>query len=187
MAAIAARPEHTRPRPTTRSPATSSTPWGPRARATSSCSAAAVALFLVGRRHLRHAAQGRPGARGLHPAGLLVGLHHDLRLLGRHRPRRHADLGDPVPVPLAVAHRGVPRHRGDDGLRGHDRRALPDHPHRAPVVLLLAAALSQPALALAQLQVAAGLGRVRHLAPTSRSRPPSCASAWCPTSPPRAT
>ena len=39
-----------------------------------------------------------------------------------------------------VAHRGLPRHRGDDGVRGHDGRALPDHPHRPPVVLLLAAA-----------------------------------------------
>ena len=110
------------------------------------------------------------GRRRLHAAGLLERLHHDLRLLGRYRPRRHADLGHPLPVPLALAHGGVPLHRGDDGVRGHDRGALPDHPHRAPVDLLLAAAVSQPAVPLAQLQVAADLGRVRDHAPTSRSR-----------------
>ena len=62
-----------------------------------------------------------------------------------------------------LAHRGVPLHRSDDGVRRHDGGALPDHSHRAPVALLLAAALSQPALPLAQLQVAADLGRVRDL------------------------
>jgi hypothetical protein len=25
--------------------------------------------------------------------------HHQLRVLGRHRPRRHAHLGDPLPLP----------------------------------------------------------------------------------------
>ena len=40
---------------------------------------------------------------------------------------------------------------------------FPDHPHRAAVDLLLAAAVPEPALPLAQLQVAADLGRVRDL------------------------
>ena len=36
---------------------------------------------------------------------VVVGVrHHQLRVLGRHRPRRHADLGDPLPVPPEVAH-----------------------------------------------------------------------------------
>ena len=107
--------------------------------------------------------QGRAGPRRLHPADLLERLHHDLRVLDRHRARRHADLRDPVPVPEPVAHGGVPLHRGDDGVRRHDGGAVPDHPHRAAVDLLLAAAVPEPALALAQLQVAADLGRVRHL------------------------
>src|SRR5438874_12923289 len=38
-------------------------------------------------------------------------LHHLFRLLGRYRPLGDADLGDPVSVPLGVAHRGV-SHRG---------------------------------------------------------------------------
>jgi Fe-S-cluster-containing dehydrogenase component len=39
-----------------------------------------------------------------HPVALGLG-HHQLRLLGRHRPRRHADLRGPLPVPPEVAHR----------------------------------------------------------------------------------
>src|SRR2546422_2324703 len=34
---------------------------------------------------------------------LLGSLHHLFRLLGRYRPLGHADLGDPVSVPLGVA------------------------------------------------------------------------------------
>src|ERR1051325_6728494 len=104
---------------------------------------------------------GGPGPRRLHPAGDVERLHHHLRLLDRHRTRRHAHFGDPVSLPLPLAHRGVPLHRGDDGLRGHDGGALSDHPHRAPVDLLLAPALSQPAVPPAQPQIPAPLGRVR--------------------------
>ena len=65
------------------------------------------------------------------PAGRLGLVHHQLRLLDRHRPRRHADLGRALPVPPAVAHRHQPRGRGDDALRGGLRGHLPDHPPRA--------------------------------------------------------
>ena len=44
----------------------------------------------------------------------------------RARPCRHLDLGDPVPVPRALAYVGLSRGEGDDGLRGHDRGAVPD-------------------------------------------------------------
>ncbi len=55
------------------------------------------------------------------PRGL--GLrHHELRLLGRHRARRHADLRDPVPLPAEVADEHQPLRRGDDDLRRHVRR-----------------------------------------------------------------
>ena len=80
------------------------------------------ALFLVGLADLPDPGQGRPGPRRIQPADLLERLHHDLRVLDRHRARGHADLGDPVPVPLPVAHGGLPLHRGDDGVRGHDGR-----------------------------------------------------------------
>ena len=86
------------------------------------------------------------GHAGYTAADLLERLHHHLRVLDRHRTRGHADLGDPLPVPLALAHGGLPLHRGDDGVRGHDRGAVPDHPHRAAVDLLLAAAVPEPAL-----------------------------------------
>ncbi len=74
-----------------------------------------------------------------------------------------------------LAHGGLPLHRGDDGVRGHDRRPLPDHSHRPAVDLLLAAAVSEPAVPLAQLQVAADVGRLRHLhLPHGVAPPSSC-------------
>ncbi len=48
----------------------------------------AVGLFLVGIGTFILILQGRPGAGRLQPADLLVGLHHHVRVLGRHRPRR---------------------------------------------------------------------------------------------------
>src|SRR3989442_12262038 len=87
----------------------------------------------------------RAGARGLLAPGVLGSLHHLFRLLGRYRPLGHADLGDPVSVPLGVAHGGVPHRGGDDGVRRDDRGPLPPDPYRPPVVLLLAHPLSQRA------------------------------------------
>ena len=49
--------------------------------------------------------------------------HHQLRLVDRHRPRRHADLGDPAAVPAEVAHVDQPLRRGDDAVRRRLRRA----------------------------------------------------------------
>ena len=127
------------------------------------CWRARSALFLVGLLTFLILVKDGLGHAGYTPADLLERLHHDLRVLDRHRARRHADLGDPVPVPQPVAHGGLPVHRGDDGVRRHDGGAVPDHPHRAAVDLLLAAAVPEPALALAQLQVAAPVGRLRDL------------------------
>jgi Fe-S-cluster-containing dehydrogenase component len=67
---------------------------------------------------------------GFEPPGRLGVGHHELRVLDRHRPRRDADLGDPVPHPPEVAHLDQPRGRGDDDLRGHLRRHLSRHPRR---------------------------------------------------------
>ena len=75
-----------------------------------------------------------------------------LRFLGRHRSRRHADLGHPVPVPRRLPHVDLSRRRGDDRVRRHDRRVVPDHPHRAPVEVLLAGPVSELAPAVAELQ-----------------------------------
>ncbi len=48
--------------------------------------------------------------------------HHQLRLVDRHRPRRHADLGDPAAAAPGVAHLDQPLRRGDDALRRGLRR-----------------------------------------------------------------
>ena len=77
------------------------------------------------------------------PAHDVGGLHHELRFLGRNRAFGHAHLGDPVPVPHPLAHRGLSRGRDHDLVRGRDRRTVPADPSRARMVLLLAAALPE--------------------------------------------
>ena len=102
-------------------------------------------------RHLGPEPDGRVGVR-----------HHELRLLDRHRPRRHADLGDSVPAAAALAHVGQPGGGSDDAVRGDVRRPLSADPHGPAVDVLLDAALSErPRFALGELQVAARLGLLR--------------------------
>jgi len=43
---------------------------------------------------------------------------------GGHRALRHPDFRDSLPVPLRLAHRRLPHRRGDDGVRGDDRRVF---------------------------------------------------------------
>ena len=59
------------------------------------CSAGGHLPAAQGHRHLGHQHPGRLGLR-----------HHQLRLVDRHRPRRHADLRDPA---AAASRRGAPR------------------------------------------------------------------------------
>src|SRR5207249_2846599 len=66
------------------------------------------------RRH-RHLGRQHPGRLGLRD--------RELRLVDRHRSRRHADLGDPAPPPPGVAAVHQPLRGGDDHLRRHVRRA----------------------------------------------------------------
>ena len=55
-----------------------------------------------------------------------VGLRdRQLRLVDRHRPRRHPDLGDPAAAEAGVADVDQPVRRGDDPLRRGLRRAVP--------------------------------------------------------------
>ncbi len=77
-------------------------------------------LFVARHRHLGHQHPGRLGLR-----------HHQLRLVDRHRPRRHADLGHPAAAAPEVAHVDQPLRRGDDAVRGRLRRALPAPAHSA--------------------------------------------------------
>ena len=45
-----------------------------------------------------------PRRRRVQPAGDVGRLHHHLRVLGRYRSRRHADLGDSVSLPRRLPH-----------------------------------------------------------------------------------
>ena len=90
-------------------------------------------------------------------------VHHHVRVLDRHRPRGDADLRDPVPVPGQVAHVDLPRLGGDDHLRRHDGGPVPGHPRRPHVVRVLAAPVPERAVPVAELPLAARLGRVRDL------------------------
>ena len=60
-----------------------------------------------------------------------------------------------------VADGHQPLRRGDDDLRGHLRPHLPGHPRRAAVAALLRVPAPEPDDAVAELQVAAALGRLR--------------------------
>ena len=70
---------------------------------------------------------------GQQPPGRLGVGHHELRLLDRYRPRRHADLGDFVPVPAEVADVDQPLGRSDDVVRRDVRGHLSAVPHRPSV------------------------------------------------------
>ena len=103
------------------------------------------------------------------PRRLGVG-HHQLRLVDRHRSRRHAHLRHPVPVPPEVAHQHQPLRRGDDDLRGHVRGALPGHPHRPALVRLLHVPDPEPDDASGRTSGARSSGTSSRSARTSPSR-----------------
>src|SRR5690606_21165648 len=96
------------------------------------------------------------------PAGGLGLRHHQLRLVDRHRPRRYPDLrASAAPAP-GVADLDQSLRRGDDAVRRRLRGHLPALPYRPAVAGgLLAAALPEHDGAVAELPVAADLGRVR--------------------------
>ena len=111
---------------------------------------------LPARQGHRHLGQQRPGRLGVR--------HHQLRLVDRHRPRRHADFGDPAAVQAGLADVDQPLRGGDDAVRGGLRGDLPDLPHRPSVAGgLLAVPVSEHDDAVAELPQSAHLGRVRGL------------------------
>ena len=99
--------------------------------------------------------------RRLPPAGDVGRVHHHLRVLGRYRPRGHADLGDSLSVPRRLPHDDLSVRRGDDGVRRHDGGTVPDPAPRAAVEVLLADSVSELAAHLAAVQEPARVGRVR--------------------------
>ncbi len=80
-----------------------------------------------GRRHL-----------GRHHAGRMGLRHHQLRLVDRYRPRRHADLGDSSALQADVAQLDQPLRRSDDDLRRGLRGHVPADPRWPSVAGLLA-------------------------------------------------
>ena len=128
-------------------------------------------LLLTGHRHL---GQQRPGRLGVR--------HHQLRLVDRHRPRRHADLGDPAAVPAAVAHVDQPLRRGDDALRRRLRGDVPAAPHRPAVAGgLLAVPVSRTRWACGRSSAARSSGTCSRCRPTARCRRCSGSPGSCPT------
>ena len=105
-----------------------------------------------GGRDLGHRRAGHVGVRD-----------RQLRLVDRHRPRRHADLGDPAAAQAGLADLDQPVRRGDDPLRRRLRRAVPAVAPGPALGLLLAAPLSQHDGALAAVAQPADLGRLRRL------------------------
>ena len=101
---------------------------------------------------------------GRQPAGRLGLRDHQLRLVDRHRPRRHADLGDPAAAQAGMAHVDQPLRRRHDDLRGHVRGHVPAHPHRPSVARgLLAVPVSEQHGRVAAVPQPADLGRLRGL------------------------
>ena len=76
---------------------------------------AARLAHLPGDQGHRHLGQQHPGRLGVR--------HHQLRLVDRHRPRRHADLGDSAAAEADVADLDQPLRRGDDAVRRRRARA----------------------------------------------------------------
>jgi Pyruvate/2-oxoacid:ferredoxin oxidoreductase delta subunit len=70
--------------------------------------------------------------------------HHQLRVVGGHRPRRHAHLRGALPLPAEVAHEHQPLRGGHDHLRGHLRPHVPHDPRRPRVARVLPVPHPQP-------------------------------------------
>ena len=129
-----------------------------------------------GRRHLGHHA-----ARGL-------GIRdHQLRLVDRYRPRRHADLGHSAALQAGLAQRHQPLCRGHDDLCRHVRRHVPADSRRPSLAGLLAVAAALHHDGVAAVPLAAACGTCSRSRLTPRFRWSSGTSAWCPISAPSAT
>ncbi len=126
--------------------------------------AVAFSLLLLGVAAVSYQIATGVGTWGLNTHRRLGIRHHELRLLGRHRTRGHADFGHSVSVPPEVADFGESVGRSDDPVRGDVRRHFPHHPHGPPLAGVLAVPLSElPRFAVDQLPFAAGLGLLRDL------------------------
>ena len=85
---------------------------------------------------------------------------HQLRLVDRNRPRRHADFRDFASVAAAVAHFDQPVCGSDDAVRRFLRGNISADPHGPSVARLLALSVSRHDEDVAQFPEPAGVGRV---------------------------
>ena len=128
-------------------------------------------LFLKGVGHLGHHAAGGLGLRD-----------YQLCVVDRHRPRRHADLGDSAAVQAGLAQLDQPLCRGDDDLRRRLRRHVPADPRGPPVAGVLAVPVSQHHGRCGRSSARRCCGTCSRFRLTRRSRWSSGTSAWFPTS-----
>src|SRR5690606_27402415 len=85
----------------------------------------------------------------------------ELCVVGRYRPRRHADLRDSAPVPAGMADRGKPRGGGHDYFCGYVCGYVPYLSHGTGMGRLLCDALSEhPRTFVAELQLRTFVGRI---------------------------
>ena len=134
-----------------------------------------VAWLVVRLRHRLRARQrsddldrlpagGRHGHLGHQRSGRLGLRDHQLRVVDRHRSRRHADFGDPAALQADVAHLDQSLRRGDDAVRGRQRGDVPDPAHGTSVARrLLAVPVSEHDGRVAAVPQPAHLGRLRGL------------------------
>ena len=101
-----------------------------RGGSTSSCASSAASSLMGLSAWARQMYYGF-GVTGISWPVLLGLLRHELRLLDRHQPRRHADLRDPAAGERRLAAAGDALRRGHHRLRADDRRDVSDHPPRA--------------------------------------------------------
>ena len=81
-------------------------------------------------------------------------------MVGRHRPRRHLDLGDTLAAAPGMANVDQPICRGDDAVRRGLRRTVSVAAHGTALVCLLAVAVSKHDEGLASIPQPLGVGCV---------------------------
>ncbi len=100
------------------------------------------------------------GLFGINDPGGMGICDRQFRLVDRHRPRRHVDLGDSVAAAAKVAAVDQSFRRSDDPVRGRLRWIVSAASPGTPVVFLLAVSLSEHHGHPAAVSQPAGLGRV---------------------------
>ena len=116
-------------------------------------------LFVQGRRHLGHQYPGRLGLR-----------HHQLRVVDRYRPRRHADFRHSAAAAATLAQLHQPLRGSHDAVRGGLRGHVPAAAHGPSLAGVLAVSVSQHHEAIGRSSAARWCGTCSRSRPTPRFR-----------------